>query len=92
MEPTDEAAEPGSYAELRQQFLRENPPMDPDFFDVEEVRELYAAERPAIGAITDARALATMYAATLQPVRGVQLFSAGTRALVTAPAPTTWRR
>jgi CubicO group peptidase (beta-lactamase class C family) len=85
MEPADEPADPGSYAELRQQFLQENPPMDPDFFDPDEVRAHYAAERPAIGAITDARALATMYAATLQPVNGVQLISAETRALVTAP-------
>ena len=84
MEPADEPAPPGSYAARRQQFLRENPPMDPDFFDAEEVRAHYAAERPAIGAITDARALATMYAATLQPVDGVQLISADTRALVTA--------
>jgi CubicO group peptidase (beta-lactamase class C family) len=59
--------------------------MDPDFFDADEVRAHYAAERPAIGAITDARALATMYAATLQPVDGVQLIAADTRALVTAP-------
>ena len=85
MAPADEPAEPGSYAELRQQFLRENPPMDPDFFDAEEVRAHYAAERPAIGAITDARSLARMYAATLQPVDGVQLITAETRALVTAP-------
>jgi CubicO group peptidase (beta-lactamase class C family) len=69
MEPSDDApAAPGSYAEVRQQFLRENPPMDPDFSDPEEVRAHYAAERPAIGAITDARSLAKMYAATLQPV------------------------
>ena len=48
---------PGSYAALRQAFLRENPPMDPDFSDPAEVRAHYAAERPAIGAITDARCL-----------------------------------
>ena len=85
MEPADEPAPPGSYAALRQQFLRENPPMDPDFFDTEAVREHYAAERPAVGAITDARSLATMYAATLQPVNGVRLISEATRARVTAP-------
>ncbi|MCW2811389.1 MAG: hypothetical protein JWP61_1847 [Friedmanniella sp.] len=78
-------AAPGSYAEIRLQFLRENPPMDPDFADADDVREQYAAERPAIGAITDARSLARMYAATLQPVDGVQLLSAATRAAVTAP-------
>jgi CubicO group peptidase (beta-lactamase class C family) len=79
------AAAPGSYAEQRQHFLRENPPMDPDFADLAEVREHYSAERPAVGAITDARSLARMYAATLQPVDGVQLYSAATRALVTTP-------
>jgi hypothetical protein len=36
-----------------------------DFTDPGEVREHYAEERPGIGAITDARALATMYAALL---------------------------
>jgi CubicO group peptidase (beta-lactamase class C family) len=86
MEPGAEApAVPGSYAELRQQFLRENPPMDPDFSDAEQVREHYRAERPAVGAITDARSLAKMYAATLQPVDGVQLMTAATRAHVTTP-------
>jgi CubicO group peptidase (beta-lactamase class C family) len=85
MEATDNATPPGSYAALRQQFLRENPPMDPDFFNEEEVRQHYVAERPAIGAITDARSLAKMYAATLLPVDGVQLITAATRAYVTAP-------
>lgn len=56
MEPTEKEAVPNSYAALRQQFFRENPPMDPDFADPDEVREHYAAERPGIGAITDARA------------------------------------
>ena len=59
--------------------------MDPDFSDLDAVREQYAAERPAIGAITDARSLAKMYAATLQPVDGIQLISSATRALVTTP-------
>ena len=36
-----------------------------DFADPGEVREHYAEERPGIGAITDARALATMYPALL---------------------------
>lgn len=85
-EPSDAApAAPGSYAELRQQFLRENTPMDPDFSDPAAVREHYAAERPAVGAITDARSLAKMYAAPLRPVDGVQLMSAATRSRVTAP-------
>ena len=86
MDPDDQVVPPrGSYAEIRQQFLRENPPMDPDFSDAEQVREHYAAERPAIGAITDARSLATIYAATLQPMNGVQLVRDATRELVTAP-------
>ena len=86
MEPTEQpAVAPGSYAEQRQRFLAENPPMDPDFADLAEVREHYGAERPAVGAITDARSLARMYAATFAPLDGVQLCSAATRARVTAP-------
>ncbi len=84
-QPTDESHPPGSYAELRQRFMQENTPMDPDFDDADEVRAYYGAERPAIGAITDARALATMYAATLQPIDGVQLISDATRTLATTP-------
>lgn len=87
MEPSSPGAPPtpGSYADLRQQFLTENPPMDPDFFGADELRENYAAERPAIGAITDACSLAKMYAATLRPVDGVQLITSATRAQVAAP-------
>jgi CubicO group peptidase (beta-lactamase class C family) len=85
MKPTDDIPEPGTYAELRQRFLRENPPMDADFSNADEVREAYSAERPAIGAITDARALATMYAALLTPVDGVRLIDDTTRAAVTRP-------
>ncbi len=90
MEPDGVLAppEPGSYAALRQAFLRENPPMDPDFSDPEDVRAHYAAERPAIGAVTDARALATMYAALLGPVNGVRLVEDHTLRLVTSRAPT----
>ncbi|SEP98840.1 serine hydrolase domain-containing protein [Microlunatus flavus] len=77
--------EPGSYADLRLQALRENPPMAPDPDDLDAVRADLAAERPAIGAVTDARALATMYAATLAPVDGVRLYGDATRALVTTP-------
>ena len=86
MEPDDEgSADPGSYAALRQAFLRENPPMDPDFTDGEAVRAHYSAERPGIGAITNARALATMYAALLGPVGGVQLTTRSTLSSVTRP-------
>jgi CubicO group peptidase (beta-lactamase class C family) len=77
--------EPGSYADLRQQALRENPPMAPDPDDLDAVRADLAAERPAVGAVTDARALATLYAATLAPVHGVRLYDSATRARVTAP-------
>lgn len=77
--------EPSSYAALRQAFLRENPPMDPDFSDPDDVRRHYQAERPAMGAITDARSLATMYAALLEPVHGVRLISDETLERVTRP-------
>jgi CubicO group peptidase (beta-lactamase class C family) len=85
MQADDGEPPPGSYAEHRQRFLRENPPMDPDFSDPAEVREHYAAERPAIGAVTDARSLATMYAALLGPVGGVRLIDDDTRVAVTRP-------
>jgi CubicO group peptidase (beta-lactamase class C family) len=79
------AVQAGTYAAKRQEFLAENPPMDPDFSDAQEVRAHYTAERPAIGAITDARALAKMYAALLGPVDGVQLVKEQTLNLVTRP-------
>jgi CubicO group peptidase (beta-lactamase class C family) len=85
MNPHNEPGPPGSYAELRRQFLLESAPMDPDFDDPEEIRQYYTAERPAIGAITDARSLAAMYAATLQPVNGIQLISDATRKMATTP-------
>lgn len=85
MQPDAEVPEPGSYAALRQQFLRENAPMDPDFTDPGQVAQFYAAERPAVGAITDARSLAAMYAALLGPVEGVRLIDDDTRAAVTRP-------
>ena len=81
----DEVPPPGSYAALRKAFLRENAPMDPDYSDPVEVRAHYAAERPAVGAVTDARALATMYAALLGPVDGVRLVEDRTRRQVTRP-------
>ena len=81
----DEVPPPGSYAALRKAFLRENAPRDPDYSDPVEVREHYAAERPAVGAVTDARALATMYAALLGPVDGVRLVEDRTRRGVTRP-------
>jgi CubicO group peptidase (beta-lactamase class C family) len=83
MQPADDQPQPGSYADLRQQFLRENPPMDPDFDNPAEVQAYYAAERPGVGATTNARALATMYAALLGPVGGVRLITDDTRDLVT---------
>jgi CubicO group peptidase (beta-lactamase class C family) len=85
MEPAEVDPEPGSYAALRQRFLRENPPMDPDFSDPDDVRAHYMAERPAVGAITNARALATMYAALLGPIGGVRLITDQTRMAVSRP-------
>ena len=49
------------------------------------MREHYAAERPGIGAITDARALATIYAALLTEVAGVRLMNRDTLAQATRP-------
>jgi CubicO group peptidase (beta-lactamase class C family) len=86
MEPDgSDSHEPGSYAVMRQAFLQENPPMDPDFSNAAQVRAHYMAERPGIGAITNARALATMYAALLGPVNGVQLVEDATLTRVTQP-------
>ena len=85
MQPAEQEPPAGSYAARRQAFLRENPPMDPDFGDPDEVRAHYQAERPAVGAITDARSLAAMYAALLGPVAGVRLIGAATLAQVTRP-------
>ncbi len=85
MAPADPEPPPGSYAAQRQAFLRENPPMEPDPRDREEARAHYAAERPAVGLVTNARALATMYAAVLGPVGGVRLISRATLAEVTRP-------
>ena len=77
--------EPGTYAARRQAFLRENGQTEPDFSDPDDVRAHYAAERPAIGAVTNARALATMYAAVLGPVGGVRLMRPETVAAVARP-------
>ncbi len=85
MEQSEEVHEPGSYVALRRAFLEENPAMDPDFGDPEEVRAHYAAERPGIGAIIDGRGLAAMCAALLDPGDGVRLIGDGTRARVTPP-------
>jgi len=85
MGPADAAPEPGSYAAVRQAFLRENPPMDPNFSDLAEVRAHYSAQRPGIGAVTDARALAAMYAGLLGPVNGTRLIKDATRRRMTQP-------
>lgn len=42
-------------------------------------RDVHAAELPAANAITNARSLATIYAATLGPINGVQLLDDGVR-------------
>ena len=59
--------------------------MDPDFSDPDDVRAHYMAERPAVGAITNARALATMYAALLGPIGGMRLITDETRIAVSRP-------
>jgi CubicO group peptidase (beta-lactamase class C family) len=76
---------PGSFAAVRPAYQAENPMLEPDFTNAGEVADHYAAERPAVGAITDARSLATMYAALLGPVNGLRLIEEPTRQLVTRP-------
>jgi CubicO group peptidase (beta-lactamase class C family) len=85
MSPVPSSYPAGSYAAHRQAFLAENPPMDPDFSDPDDVREHYRAERPALGAITDARGLATVYASLLGPVNGVRLIRDDTLSMATRP-------
>lgn len=80
-----EPAPEGTYAYLRQQFLLEEPPMAPDPDDHEGLRLAYTTSRPAIGAITDARSLARMYAALIGEVDGKRLITPETLAQVTAP-------
>jgi CubicO group peptidase (beta-lactamase class C family) len=83
--PEESGAAEGSYAYLRQRFLEEEPPMNPDLSDPEALREHYTASRPAIGAVTDARSLARMYAALIGEVDGNRLISPETLRAVTAP-------
>jgi CubicO group peptidase (beta-lactamase class C family) len=85
MAPAATEPPPGSYAALRQAFLRENPPMEPDWDDPADVRAVYTAERPAVGAVTDARSLALLYGALLGPIGGTRLISDETLRLVTRP-------
>ena len=76
-------AEPDSYADRRERALAEHPSFEPHPMRPGEVRAAYSAQIPAIGAITDARSLARMYAATIGSVDGHRLFSEGTRRAVT---------
>lgn len=79
-----EPAQEGTYAYMRQQFLEEEPPMAPDPDNLEGLRSSYMASRPAIGAMTDARSLARMYAALIGDVDGTRLISPETLGRVTA--------
>lgn len=76
---------PGSYAEFRQRALAEEPPMAPDLSDTVGLRAQYQAARPAVGAVTDARSLARMYAAVIGKVDGIRLVSDSTLAEHTRP-------
>lgn len=76
---------PGSYADFRQRALAEEPPMAPDLSDPAALRAQYQASRPAVGAITDARSLARMYAAVIGEVDGIRLVSESTREAHTRP-------
>jgi CubicO group peptidase (beta-lactamase class C family) len=78
---------PGSYADFRQRALAEEPPMAPDLSDPVGLRAQYQASRPAVGAVTDARSLARMYAAVIGEVDGIRLVSDST--LVTHTRPRT---
>lgn len=81
----DAPAPEGSYASQRRQFLDEEPPMSPDPQDAEDFRAHYTAVRPAVGAVTDARSLARMYAGLIGEVDGRRLISADTLRRVTEP-------
>ncbi|MHC9043288.1 serine hydrolase domain-containing protein [Microbacterium saperdae] len=76
---------PGSYADLRRQFLDEDMPMDLDLSDERDFIAHYTARRPAVGVVTDARSLATMYAALIGEVDGVRLIDDATLDVVTRP-------
>lgn len=83
MTNSETAPIPGTYAEKRLRALAEASPFEPDPDSRKDQLEYYALEMPAVGAITDARSLAKMYAATLGAVDGVRLFSEETRLLMT---------
>lgn len=76
---------PGSSADFRQRALVEEPPMAPDLSDPVGLRAQYQAARPAVGAVTDARSLARMYAAVIGEVDGIRLVSDSTLAAHTRP-------
>ncbi|QCQ16606.1 serine hydrolase domain-containing protein [Microbacterium sp. RG1] len=81
----EEEAPVGSYAHTRTLHMQEEPPMTLDHTDDAALAAAYGASRPAIGAITDARSLAKMYAATIGEVDGVRLLTDDTRRFVTTP-------
>lgn len=77
--------EPGSYADVRQRALQESPPVDPDWDDPASVAAVTGTVLPAVNAVTNARALARMYGATIGDVDGVRLYGEDTRRRVTTP-------
>lgn len=83
--PPEQVAPPGSYADLRVRALAEAAPFEPDREDLAEVHAYLSAERPAVGAVTDARSLARMYASTVGEVDGIRLFSETTRQRLVEP-------
>lgn len=73
----------GDYAEQRLLASAEVQPLEPDPDDPAECNAYYAANVPAVGAVTNARSLARMYAATIGSVDGRRLYSPSTLASLT---------
>ncbi|MGX9901455.1 serine hydrolase domain-containing protein [Arthrobacter sp. SA17] len=74
----------GGYAEQRLLASSEVQPLEPNPDDLEECNAYYGASVPAVGAVTNARSLARMYAATIGSVDGRRLYSPSTLASLTA--------
>lgn len=83
--PVEHVHTPGSYADLRVRALAEAAPFEPDPEDLAEVHAYLSSERPGVGAVTDARSLARMYASTVGEVDGIRLFSETTRQRLVEP-------
>ncbi|MBB2977137.1 CubicO group peptidase (beta-lactamase class C family) [Microbacterium endophyticum] len=82
----DDSPQPAAetdYARARQAAFAEAAPFEPDEGDPQEFAEYYGASMPSVGAVTDARSLARMYAATVSEVDGIRLLDADTVAEMT---------